>query len=134
MFPFFYVIAILVLASWYSQFWEQYPSFFLIGIGMLITHMTGNLNLNSCCLQKYNPFYVDPFVFCAILYCDSNRLLDPGLLAGLYIALVAQRSLQYFLFMRGTINQLCEHLDIPFLETKQVFLARRKAEESKKSK
>lgn len=104
MFPFFYVIGILILASWYSQFWAEYPTFFLIGIGMLITHMTGNLNLNSCCLKKYNPFYADPFIFCGILYFDHNRLLHPAALAGLYLALVAQRSLQYFLFMRGTIN------------------------------
>ena len=103
---------------------------------MLITHMTGNLNLNSCCLKKYNPFYADPLVFCAILYCDSNRLLEPAVLAAMYLALVAQRSLQYFLFMRGTINQLCEHLDIPFLETKQVYLKRlgRSQKSDKKTK
>ena len=48
MLPFFQVCGILTLASQYSQFWYSHNAFFIFGVGMLITSMTGNLNLKSC--------------------------------------------------------------------------------------
>ena len=78
----------LLLASWYSQFWDEYPSFFIFGVGIMLTNMTGNLNLKSCVLVKYNPIYGDPFVFFLILYLDYNRILEPKMIAGAYFALV----------------------------------------------
>jgi len=36
--------------------------------------------------------------------------------------------------MRATISQLCEHLEIPFLETKQVYEARRGASKTAKKR
>lgn len=77
MLPFFYVWAIMLLASNYSQFWHQYPSVFVFGVGIMLTNMTGNLNLKSCVLVKYNPIYIDPFIFCGILYMDYNRIVEP---------------------------------------------------------
>ena len=55
---------------------------------MLMTNMTGNLNLKSCVLVKYNPIYIDPFIFAGILYLDANRLVDPKFLAASYVLLV----------------------------------------------
>lgn len=119
MLPFFQVCAILWMSSVYSQFWEEYTMYFLFGVGMLITSMTGNLNLKSCAQVKYNPVYLDPFLFVAILYCDYNRLFESHIIAYMYIALVVERAITYFLFVRNMVNQLCDHLEIPFLQVKQ---------------
>ena len=88
MLPFAYVWIILLLASNYSQFWHQYPSVFVFGVGIMLTNMTGNLNLKSCVLVKYNSIYPDPFIFCAILYADYNQLVEPSVLVGAYVLLI----------------------------------------------
>lgn len=125
MIPFFTIPTILYLSSVYSQFWEEYVVFFVFGAGMLMTNMTGNLNLKSCVLKKFNPIYMDPFIFCGLLYLDANKLVEADYLKMSYAFLVFQRAITYALFMRATISQLCHYLDIPFLETKQVYLARK---------
>ena len=89
--PFFTVIGILYFASVYSQFWHEYVVCFIWGAGMLMTNMTGNLNLKSCVLVKYNPIYIDPFIFAGLLYLDANRLVEPQFLAAGYVILVVQR-------------------------------------------
>lgn len=76
----------------------------MFGVGMLITNMTGNLNLKSSAKVKFNPIYLDPFIFVAILYLDYNRILEPRQLAYAYGLLVVQRIIQYILFMRGMIT------------------------------
>lgn len=48
--PFFTILLILYTASIYSQFWTEYVACFIWGVGMLMTNMTGNLNLRSCVL------------------------------------------------------------------------------------
>ena len=85
MLPFFYICGILYLASKYSQFWKDYVALFMFGAGMLITNMTGNLNLKSSAKVRYNPFYPDPFIFLVILYFDYNRLADTNILVSAYI-------------------------------------------------
>ena len=75
--PFFTVLLILYMSSLYSQFWNDYVVCFIWGVGMLMTNMTGNLNLKSCVLVKYNPIYIDPFIFAGLLYLDANRLIEP---------------------------------------------------------
>jgi hypothetical protein len=85
--------------------------------------MTGNFNLKACSGLRYNPIYLDPFLFVGILYLDYNRLLSSDKIAALYIYVVIQRMILYFSFMRSVITQLCDHLDIPFLKTKQAYLA-----------
>ena len=79
--------------------------------------------------MKYNPIYIDPFIFLVILYFDYNRLADTKYVALAYIALVVERCIMYVLFMKGTIDQLCEHLCIPFIRVKQ-----KKVDSSKKLK
>ena len=86
--PYFQIPSILYLASEYSQFWKEYVACFMFGVGMLITNMTGNLNLKSSAKVKYNPIYLDPFIFVAILYMDYNRLMEPKVLAVAYVLLV----------------------------------------------
>ena len=103
----------------YSQFWFTHSLWFIFGVGMLITSMTGNFNLRSCARAKYNPIYLDPFLFCVILYFDYNRTFESHVIAGMYIALVVERIIMYFLFMRSMIDQLTTHLGIPFVRTKQ---------------
>jgi len=86
---------------------------------MLITSMTGNLNLRSCAKAKYNPIYLDPFLFLVILYFDYNRTFESHIIAYMYIALVFERMIMYVLFMHSMITQLTTHLGIPFIRTKQ---------------
>jgi len=121
MLPFFQVLIITWLAFTYSQFWAEYSICFIFGVGMLITNMTGNLNLKSCAGVKYNPIYIDPFIFCAILYADHNRLLERQILMAMYCLLVLERIIMYFLFVRNMVSQLCEFLEIPFITVKQAY-------------
>ena len=91
---------------------------FIFYIGVLITSMTGNMNVKGCASLKYNPIYIDPFLFVAILYVDYNQLLSAQVVAGLYVWLTLQRLVLYILFLRSVISQLCDYLDIPFIVTK----------------
>ena len=70
---------------------------------MLITSMTGNLNLRSCAKAKYNPWYADPFLFCGILYLDYNRTFEAKYIAALYICLIIERMISYARFMINMI-------------------------------
>lgn len=70
--PFFKLFTLMFLASAYSQFWNNYVALFLYGFGSWLTHVTGYLNLMSSAKSKYNPVFVDPFVFLALLYIDYN--------------------------------------------------------------
>ena len=88
MIPYFQINFMLFLASQYSQFWKEYPVWFVFGAGMLITNMTGNLNLRSCAKMRYNPFYIDTIIFAVILYLDYNRVFERNIIAGLYVYMV----------------------------------------------
>lgn len=77
--------------------------------------MTGNFNLRSCAQSRYNPIYLDPFLFLVILYFDYNRTFESNIVWYMYVALVVQRFIAYVLFMKNMIEQLTEHLGIPFL-------------------
>ena len=91
---------------------------FLFGVGMLITNMTGSLNLSSTAGFKFNPHYWDPYVFLVVLAIDYNQVFDEYIVAGMYISMVAVRIILYLTFMRSVAHQICEHLDIPFLTVK----------------
>ena len=116
--PFFQIPFILYLASVFSNFWEDYVVLFLFGVGMLITNMTGSLNLASTAGFKFNPHYWDPYVFLVVLAVDYNQVFDKSVVAGLYISMVAIRIALYLSFMRSVADQICENLDIPFLTVK----------------
>ena len=118
MIPGFQIIGMIVLAS-YSQFWDQYCILFIYGAGNLLTMMTGNMNLRTCAGMRYNPWYLDPPVFLAILYCDTHRLFPKEYIALAYLLLVINRTARYFLFLRSIIVQLCDYLQIPFIRVKQ---------------
>jgi len=74
MWPFFQFFVILFLASFFSTLWYEYCALFLIGFGISMTHVTGYFNLMSSANTKFNPVFVDPFVFVIILYADYNQL------------------------------------------------------------
>ena len=115
----------LYLASVFSQFWEEYVILFLFGVGMLITSMTGSLNLASTAGFKYNPHYWDPYVFLVVLAIDYNQAVDKSIIAWMYISLVAIRIVLYLIFMRSMAYQICDHLDIPFLTVKQGYRSKK---------
>ena len=75
MLPFLTVPGMVYMASEYSQFWEEYPSIFLLGVGMMITHITGGFNLASSAGMRFDPFFLDPVLFLGVLYCDYNQAL-----------------------------------------------------------
>ena len=77
--------------------------YFLLGVGLLITNVTGNMNLKSSAQMRLNPIYLDPFVFAGVLYCDYNRLLTLDQLKMAYICILVNRFFQYVLFLKGMI-------------------------------
>ena len=116
--PFIYCNAMIIGAWMFSQFWEQYAILFIMGVGMLITNVTGNFNLKSSAKMRLFPVYLDPLVFAGVLFCDYNRLIDKEYLMAAYVNLLINRTCQYMLFMKGMITQICEYMDLPFLTVK----------------
>ena len=117
--PYFVIIGMFYLASAYSRLYDEYTVFFILGIAMLMTNMTGNFNLKSTVDAKFYPFYIDPFVFIAILYADYNELLFVDSIKIAYISLAVFRLVCYLLFLRGMANDLCKALGISFWRVKQ---------------
>lgn len=117
--PFFLLYVCLILAALYSQFWTEYCAIFLFGFGNWLTHATGYLNLMSSSQSRYSPAFVDPLIFCLILYADYNNLLPTAQLAMAYIILIVFRAICYLVFMRSMINQICDYCNIPFIRVKQ---------------
>ena len=91
MLPYVYINAMLYFASKYSQLWEDYVIFFLLGVGLLLTNVTGNFNLKSSAKMRLNPVYLDPFVFFLILVIDANHLVDIEYVKGAYIFIMINR-------------------------------------------
>lgn len=102
--PFIYIPGIVFLASLYSQFWNEYPSMFLFGAGILITHVTGSFNLASSAKYKFNPFFIDVLVFCTLLYADYNQRMSREKLVIAYLSIIVVRSFLYIWFMAGMIR------------------------------
>jgi len=126
MFPYICINVMLYLASKYSQLWDEYVVVFLLLIGLLITNITGNLNLKSSARMRLNPVYLDPFVFCLVLYFDYNRLLPLNLIKLMYVGIMVNRLVSYVLFVKGMVDQICEFLDIPFLIVKADYVSKKK--------
>lgn len=123
--PFFQIPFILYLASVFSNFWKDYVVLFLFGVGMLITHMTGSLNLASTAGFKYYPHFWDPYVFLIVLAIDYGELLEKNMVALMYVSMVLIRIILYIVFMRSVAHQICDNLDIPFLTVKQGWKSKR---------
>jgi hypothetical protein len=102
--PFIYVPTMVYLASIYSQFWSEYPSMFLFGVGILITNVTGTFNLASSAKYKFNPFFIDVLAFGTILYLDYNRKASEQTLITAYLAIIAIRFCLYIAFMANMIK------------------------------
>jgi hypothetical protein len=86
--PIIQVIAMIVTASMYSNYWKDYVILFNFGIGMFLTCVTAHLNLASSAGYKFNPFYLDPIVFWIILYLDANQLVESQYIECAYIYLM----------------------------------------------
>jgi len=71
---------------------------------MLITHMTGSLNLASTAGYKYNPHFWDPYVFLIVLAIDYYEMFENNVVAGLYISMIVIRIILYIAFMRSVAN------------------------------
>jgi len=91
----------MALSYKYSQFWASYNALFLFGFGNLMTHITGTMNLMSSAKARFNPIFIDPFIFVGILFLDHNRMLDSKFIAAAYILLVANRTCQYIAFLKS---------------------------------
>lgn len=87
----------------YSTLWDEYTLWFIFYIGVLITSMTGNLNVKGGASMKFNPIYADPILFAIILYLDCNQMFEKNVIKGFYIWLCVQRLVLYFLFLRSVI-------------------------------
>lgn len=121
MLPFIYIQGMIYLASIYSQFWSEYPSMFLFGVGILITNVTGSFNLASSAKYKFNPFFVDVLIFFVILYLDYSKKVKQQQLIAAYFTLIIARFIMYIGFMANMIKQVCNYMNIPFIRVKQDF-------------
>lgn len=115
-------IYVLFFCSTKSQFFEEAPLLFFIGLGLFQTYIAGLLNIASTAGIKFSYFHIEPFVYLAILYADAFRLVSPEMLKGLYALLVVEVFAKYCLFLKSIIVQLTEYLKIPFLRVKQTKL------------
>ena len=115
--PYFQMVAMLWTAYKYSQFWTPYNNIFILYIGILYASITSHLNIAACARTDFSPLYIDPFVFWAVLWCDSNQVLDSKIVGCAYIGLLVIRTFLHFWFMYSLINQLTHHLKIPFFYT-----------------
>ena len=97
----------------------------MFGFGNSLTHVTGYLNLMSSSKAKFNPIFVDSLIFVMILYVDAHSMAPRQQIAAAYFALIAFRSVQYFLFLRSMISQICDYLDIPFITVKQNYVSKK---------
>lgn len=84
MIPYFQLNVMTYCAFTYSRFWNDHALWFIVYIGLLITNITGNLNLKSCANKAYNPIYIDPFLFMMIIYFDYNNVFETHILRYMY--------------------------------------------------
>ena len=112
---------LMLCCSSVSRFWLQYPYYFLCMNGLYLTYVTAIFNLNSTANMRYNYLFAEPIVYMVIVYLDytlptsteSNQLV-----LGLYVTFVLSTFIKYIIFMRSVVNQLTQHLDIPFIRVK----------------
>lgn len=126
MIPVFQLLAVIYLTSQYSQLWKEYCTVFMYAFGNSLTHVTGYFNLMSSSKTKFNPIFMDFFIFLGLLYADHNRLIPREQLIMAYISMVVVRTILYLLFLKSMISQICEHLQIPFVHVKQGYDPKKK--------
>jgi len=109
---------VMLYFSCYSQFWFQYTFLFLIMHGLYLLYVTGIFNLNSTAGMRFNPYFVEPYVFAAVLYLDVQGALSTEQQALAYVLYVAMIFIKYLLFMRSVVSQLTAYLGINFVTVK----------------
>ena len=117
MFPYAQFFLTMYLSS-YSRFFLTNPYAFLCMNGLYLTYVTGNFNLNSTAEMKFDYIFAEPIIFFIALYIDyivPNSEEGNQVVLLFYIIFVAQTFIKYILFMRSVVNQVCDHLDIPFI-------------------
>ena len=102
--PMFQTIGMMVGAAWYSNFWREYNSLFLLGIGIFYGSMVNRFNLMSCAQSYFDPLYLDPIIFAAILYVDHFKLMEDKVILFCYFALMMGRVLAYVIFFSNLIG------------------------------
>ena len=90
-------------ASSHSSLFKEYTAYFILLCGFVLTYMTALFNLNSTASVKYNWFFVEPFVYLALVYVDSTGLIDSNMAMKLYIAFFAYIMLVYLALMRNIV-------------------------------
>ena len=77
---------------------------FLLGVGILITNVTGSFNLASSAKYRFNPFFIDVLGFVIILHADYNRKASEEKLIRAYLSLIGIRLVLYIVFMANMIK------------------------------
>ena len=73
--PYLTVYLLIYLTS-YSQFFEKGVYMFVAGIGFFQTYVTAYLNISSTANTKFPIFYIEPYLYVAILVMDHFRLIE----------------------------------------------------------
>lgn len=116
LFP-FVAFFVMLFASSYSRFFTNYVYLFICMSGLFLTYVTGRLNLNTMANRRFHPVFIEPFLFCAIVYYDltTKNTMDDKVIIGLYVAYCAYIVIKYLMFMGNVISALLEFLDLPFV-------------------
>ena len=112
---------LMLCCSSVSRFWPQYPYYFLCMNGLYLTYVTAIFNLNSTASMPYNYLFAEPIVYMVIVYLDytlPTSTESSQLVLGLYVTFVLSTFIKYIIFMRSVVNQLTQHLEIPFIRVK----------------
>jgi len=81
--------------------------------------MTGILNLNTTCGMPFAWRFIDPYFYAAIIYLDSQKMIEDKTAVWLYVLWTSRVLVSYLMFMTSVIGQLTSYLNISFLRVKQ---------------
>jgi len=95
---------ILIILSTLSQFYGKNTSIFMLGIGLYFSDITARLNISTISGTKYSIFYIEPYVFKAIMLMDIRRVVSKEVLILLYTILLSWLIMKYWQFMHSIVQ------------------------------
>jgi hypothetical protein len=94
----------MMVASSYSRFYQARSMRFIILCGLFLLYANANLNLCTMAKRKYDWFFVEPFVFLALVALDCNSVFSDRDQFLLYFSVFSWILVKYLLFMRAVVD------------------------------
>jgi hypothetical protein len=108
----------MMYCSTWSRFWETNALLFIVINGLFLLYANGILNLTTVAGIRFSWFFVEPFMFIALLLADNLNILKDQQAVMLYVAFFAWLMVKYLLFMWSLIDQICTYMGLRFLHVK----------------